>query len=85
MSGQKNRNASIIYKLGDILDFEEKISPHKIEEKRMEKHLIYLDFVIKHNGEKHMYMQAKNLAITLEKQNSLLDAINFFNKPYSNP
>ena len=30
-------------------------------------------------------MQAKNLAITIEKENSLMDAINFLNKPYSNP
>lgn len=45
--------------------------------------MIYLNFVIRPNGEKQMYMQAKKLEVLLENSKGLIGLSQFFARPFS--
>ena len=45
--------------------------------------MIYLNFVIRPNGEKQMYMQAKKMEVLLENSKGLIGLSQFFGRPYA--
>lgn len=45
--------------------------------------MIYLNFVIRPNGEKQMYMQAKKIQVLMENSKGLLGLAQFFGRPYA--
>lgn len=80
---KKDRNAPMIFRIEDVLDFEHDINWPYVEVKKKEPDMIYLNFVIRPNGEKQMYMQAKKIEVLLENSKSLIGLAQFFGRPYS--
>ena len=73
----------MIYNFEDILDFQHEINWDIVEMKKKEPNMVYLNFVIRPNGEKQMYMQAKKMQILLENSKGIIGLSKFFGRPYS--